>query len=141
MLFFVHIPFVVNGMFNATSTKRLQQHPLLLQRTAPIAHSFCEGFTWHQGRSQTFSFGGATGGASFATRGAVNGLCRTFRKRPEKFWGRQAKFWGNSGPPGTPLAPPLPGMAFTSCSQHYFVVIAKPMRQVHKGSHCGSKQQ
>jgi len=28
-----------------------------------------------QGRSQTFSFGGATGGASFATRGAVNGLC------------------------------------------------------------------
>jgi len=35
-----------------------------------------------QGRSQTFSFGGATGGASFATRGAVNGLCRTFRKRP-----------------------------------------------------------
>jgi len=27
-----------------------------------------------QGRSQTFSFGGATGGASFATRGAVDGL-------------------------------------------------------------------
>jgi len=25
---------------------------------------------------------GATGGASFATRGAVNGLCRTFIKRP-----------------------------------------------------------
>ena len=39
--------------------------------------------TFQQGRSQqTFSFGGATGGASFATRGAVNGLCRTFRKRP-----------------------------------------------------------
>jgi len=59
-----------------------------------------------QGRSQTFSFGGATGGASFATRGAVNGLCRTFRKRPEKFWGGhwggQEKFWGGSGP----LAPP-----------------------------------
>ena len=32
---------------------------------------------YNQGRSQTFSFGGATGGASFATRGAVNGLCRT----------------------------------------------------------------
>jgi len=46
-----------------------------------------------QGRSQTFSFGGA----SFATRGAVNGLCSTFRKRPEKFWGGS----------GTPLAPPL----------------------------------
>jgi len=30
-----------------------------------------------QGRSQTFSFGRATGGASCATRGAVNGLCRT----------------------------------------------------------------
>jgi len=64
-----------------------------------------------QGRSQTFSFGGATGGASFATRGAVNDLCRTFRKRPEKFWwghwGGQAKFWEGSGPPGTPLAPPL----------------------------------
>ena len=38
---------------------------------------------------------GATGGASFATRGAVNGLCRTFRKRPEKFW-------GSSGPPWHP---------------------------------------
>jgi len=36
----------------------------------------------HQGRCQTFSFGGDTGGASFATRGAVNGLCSTFTKRP-----------------------------------------------------------
>ena len=64
----------------------------------------------NQGRSQTFSFGGATGGASFATRGAVNGLCRTFRKRPEKFCGATGgpgKIWGESGPPGTPLAPPL----------------------------------
>jgi len=65
----------------------------------------------HQGRSQTFSFGGTTGGASFATRGAVNGLCRTFRKRPEKFWeghwGGQAKFLGGSGPPGIPRLPPL----------------------------------
>jgi len=40
-----------------------------------------------QGQSQTFSFGGATGGASFATRGAANGLYRTFRKRPENFLG------------------------------------------------------
>jgi len=46
---------------------------------------------------------GATGGASFATRGAVNGLCRTFRKRPEKFWGGQAKFWG-AMPPRHPLS-------------------------------------
>ena len=63
-----------------------------------------------QGRNQTFSFGVATGGASFATRGAVNGLCRIFRKRPEKFWVStwgQAKFCGGSAPPGTPLAPPL----------------------------------
>ena len=61
---------------------------------------------------------GATWGASFATRGAVNGLCRTFRKRPtpvswrhaENFGGAaggQAKFWGAVAPPGTPLAPPL----------------------------------
>ena len=54
---------------------------------------------------------GATGGVSFGTRGAVNGLCRTFRKRPENFWGGhwggQAKFWGAVAPPGTPLTPPL----------------------------------
>ena len=61
---------------------------------------------YQQGRSQTFSFGGATGGASFATRGAVNGLCRTFRKRPEKFlgghWGARQNFWEAVAPPGTP---------------------------------------
>jgi len=49
---------------------------------------------------------GATRGASFATRGAVNGLCRAFRKRPSKIlgghWGGQAKFLGGSGP----LTPP-----------------------------------
>ena len=56
----------------------------------------------NQGRSQTFSFEEATGGASFATRGAVNGLCRTFRKRPEKFWGGQAKFWGAVAPLASP---------------------------------------
>jgi len=54
---------------------------------------------------------GATGGASFATRGAVNGLCRTFRKRPEKFGGAtvgaRQNFGGAVAPPGTPLAPPL----------------------------------
>jgi len=53
--------------------------------------------------------GGGTGGASFATRGAVNGLCRTFRKRPTERdlilgvpLGGQAKFWGAVAP----LAPP-----------------------------------
>jgi len=68
----------------------------------PTERAIIEG----QGRSQTFSFGGATGGASFATRGAVNGLCRTFRETYSsgmtsrgKFWGGQAKFWGGSGPP------------------------------------------
>ena len=55
--------------------------------------------------------GGATGGASFATRGAVNGLCRTFRKRPAPpdvtrkifggLWRVQAIFWGGSGPPSS----------------------------------------
>ena len=54
---------------------------------------------------------GGIGRVSFATRGAANGLCRTFRKRPENFWGGhwgdQAKFWWRGGPPGTPLAPPL----------------------------------
>ena len=59
----------------------------------------------HTGAEPDIFIWGATGGASFATRGAVNGLCRTFRKRP-KFWeghcGSQEKFWGGSGPPGTP---------------------------------------
>ena len=49
---------------------------------------------------------GVTGGASFATRGAANRLCRTFRKRPENFWGGhwgdQAKFSRGSGPPWHP---------------------------------------
>jgi len=49
---------------------------------------------------------GDTGGASFATRGAVNGLCRTFRKRPEKFWGGQAKFWGAMPPRHPPSSAP-----------------------------------
>jgi len=34
-----------------------------------------------------------------------------------------------------------PGMTFISWSQHHFVVIRKPERQVRKASHCGSKQQ
>jgi len=62
-----------------------------------------------QGRSQTFSFGGATGGASFATRGAVNGLCRTFRKRPTERdlilgepLGGPGKIFGRKWPPCHP---------------------------------------
>ena len=50
-----------------------------------------------QGRSQTFSFGGATGGASFATRGAVNDVCRTFRKRrPTPVAWRHAENFGRA---------------------------------------------
>jgi len=63
-----------------------------------------------QGRSQTFSFGGATGGASFATRGAVNGLCRTFRKRPTErdlILGGPGKIGGAVAPLGTLLSPLL----------------------------------
>jgi len=47
VLFFAHIPFMVNHMFNTTPTEWLQQHPLLLQRTAPIACSFYKSFTQH----------------------------------------------------------------------------------------------
>ena len=47
VLFFAHIPFVVNHTFNATPAERLQQHPSFLQRTAPIARSLCGGCTWH----------------------------------------------------------------------------------------------
>ena len=65
---------------------------------------------------------GATGGVSFGTRGAVNGLCRTFRKRPENFWGGhwggQAKFWGAVAPPGTPLTPPLHSGLWSRKSRH-----------------------
>jgi len=34
-----------------------------------------------------------------------------------------------------------PGTTVTSWSQHHFVVIRKPKRQVRKASHCGSNQQ
>ena len=47
VLFFTHIRFVVNHIINTTPPERLQQHPLLLQRATPIAHSLCEGWTRH----------------------------------------------------------------------------------------------
>ena len=55
------------------------------------------------GRSgaRNLHLGAATGGASVVTREAVNGLCRIFRKRPEKFWVStwgQAKFLVGSDP-------------------------------------------
>jgi len=47
VLFFTHIPFVVNHTINATPPERLQQHPSFLQQTTPIARSLCEGWTLH----------------------------------------------------------------------------------------------
>jgi len=47
VLFFAHIPFVVNYTFNATLTETSQQYPPYLQRTALIARSFCEVCTYH----------------------------------------------------------------------------------------------
>ena len=35
----------------------------------------------------------------------------------------------------------VPGTAFRSWSKHHFVVIRKAEQQVHKASHCGTKQQ
>ena len=71
----------------------------LIGQTLVLIDLFIESsITTHQGRSQTFSFGGATGGASFATRGAVNGLCRTFRKRPTPVaWRHAENFRGATG--------------------------------------------
>jgi len=68
-----------------------------------LGDDICKGN--RQGRSQTFSSEGATGGASFATRGAVNGLCRTFRKRPEQFWGATGGARQNFWEEVAPLAP------------------------------------
>ena len=68
----------------------------------PVRVNRREGTSCGAGAEPDIFIWGATGGASFATRGAVNGLCRTFRKRPEKFWGARQNFWGAVAP----LAPP-----------------------------------
>ena len=47
MLFFAHIPFVVNHAYNANQRRGCNNIPSLSQWTAPIARSFCEGCTWH----------------------------------------------------------------------------------------------
>ena len=59
-----------------------------------------------RGGARHFHLGGASGGASFATRGAVNGLCRTFRKRPENFWGARQNFGGAVAPLEPPSSAP-----------------------------------
>jgi len=40
-----------------------------------------------------------------------------------------------------PSVKSAPDTTFTSWSQHHFVAIGNPERQVRKASHCGSKQQ
>ena len=47
VMFFLHIPFLVNHTINATPPERLQHIPSFLQRTAPIARFLCEGWTRH----------------------------------------------------------------------------------------------
>ena len=63
--------------------------------------------TWIQGRSQTFLFGGATGGASFATRGLSMVCVGLSEWNLKNFGGARQKFGGAVAPPGTPLASPL----------------------------------
>jgi len=53
---------------------------------------------------------GATGGASFATRGAVNGLCRTFGKRPTE---RDLILGGSGTPQASPLLSDKSGQTLT----------------------------
>jgi len=62
------------GLVAENYTCKSRQHGYVKQAQACV---IIKQHTHMQGRSQTFSFGGATGGASFATRVAVNGLCRT----------------------------------------------------------------
>jgi len=47
VLFFTHIPFVVNHTINANHRRGCNNTPSFLQRTAPIARSLCEGWTRH----------------------------------------------------------------------------------------------
>jgi len=58
-----------------------------------------------RGGARHFPLGG-TGGPSFATRGAVNRLFRTFRKTPGKFWGGTGGGRQNFGGQWAPLTPP-----------------------------------
>ena len=65
----------------------------------------CKNYQVHPGMEPDIFIWGATGGASFATRGAVNGLCRTFKKRPAErdlMFGGSGKNMGGSGPPWHP---------------------------------------
>ena len=48
VFFFAHIPFMVNRAFQHNASRVVvTTSPPFFQRTTPIAHSFCEGFTQH----------------------------------------------------------------------------------------------
>ena len=72
------MPFLIISLTNHRSFSEAQQN-------------FDSHMVLYRGGTRHFHLGGATGGDSFATRGAANGLCRTFRKTLEKFWGGH---WG-----------------------------------------------
>ena len=82
-----------------------------------------DGVDVSSGAEPDISFGGATGGASFATRGAVNGLCRTFRKRPEKFGAARQNFGGAVGPLAPPSSAPV---CYGTFSKIYMKLVKYP---------------
>ena len=47
VLFFTHIPFMVNHTINASPPRGCNNNPSFLHRTAPIVRSLCEGWTPH----------------------------------------------------------------------------------------------
>ena len=89
-----------------------------------------------RGGARHFHLGGATGGASFATRGAVNGLCRMqWHDVTRKIFGGPGKILRVSGPLWHPpsSAPGYRPMLSDA--------IGNPERHVRRASHRGSKQQ
>jgi len=103
-----------------------QLHICLLAQTSTVNESSLVEFytctwvicTWGsvdmlviRGGDRHFHLGGATGGARFATRGAVNGLRRTsmqWHDVTRKILGGPGKTLGGQWPPlAPPLAPPL----------------------------------
>ena len=68
-----------------------------------------------------FHLGGGTGGVSFATRGAVNGLCRTFKMRPTE---RDLILGGALGEPSKNLWKKLPPCYSPSSAPAYGPLLA-----------------
>jgi len=92
------------------------RHDVPGDNVAPLRWCSAGCMSVSRGGARHFHLGGNWRG-QFCNKGAVNGLCRTFRKRPtpplENFFGGQAKLGGqlrpSSAPGGQlrPLAPPL----------------------------------